>query len=401
MTTTSAPYFAGVRPGVLAILDDAIAIRRDLHAHPELSWQEERTQGVVLERLRAFGLEDARPMARTGATALVRGGSAGPALLWRADMDALPVQEETGAEYASQTADVMHACGHDGHVAIALTLALALHERRSKLRGSVRFAFQPAEERENGARTMIDEGVLAEPEIEAAFGLHINADADTGRVLVAPGPIFASPTGFRLIIRGKPGHAANPHQTVDPILVAAQVIVALQTIVSRSVDPQQAVVVTVGKIEGGVKGNVISREVKMSGTIRTFDERTLDRVIERFEELVAGVCAGFGAEFQFDHTTGAPPVVNDAAMADLVSEVAGGMLGAGAVAPHTTTGGDDMAFYLKAVPGCYFFLGARNRDKGLRGPHHQSRFDFDEDALAVGVEMGLRIIERYTGSELG
>jgi amidohydrolase len=285
-------------------------------------------------------------------------------------------------------------------VAIALALARLVHERRSALRGAVRFAFQPAEEREGGAQTMIEEGVLAEPKVEAAFGLHIDADTELGRISVLPGPLFASPTGFRLIIRGRGGHGAHPQQTVDPIVVAAQVIVALQTIVSRSVDPQEAVVVTVGKIEGGVKGNVISDEVKMSGTMRTFDERTLDRVLRRFEEIVAGVCAAFGAEFALDHTTGAPPVVNDAEMTQLVTDVAHDLLGPSSVGGRRTTGGDDMAFYLKAVPGCYFFLGARNRDKGLSGPHHAARFDFDEDALAIGVAMGLRVVERYTGSEL-
>jgi len=383
---------------------ELVELRRELHRHPELSWQEERTQGVVLERLRAWGLEDVRAIARTGATALVRGQGTrakgrrrggGPTLLWRADMDALPVQEENEAEYRSTVPNVMHACGHDGHVAIALTLARVVHEGRSELAGNVRFVFQPAEETAGGARSCIDDGVMDEPRVDAVLGLHVDADTPVGGLNVVGGPVFAAATGFRLVITGKSGHGALPHQTVDAIAVAAQAVTALQTVVSRSINPQRAVVLTVGTIQGGVRGNIIAGEVDMTGTIRTFEERTLERVLRRVEEIVRGVTSGMGAEYRFEHVTPCPPVVNDEGMAGLVREVGAEFFGPERLSGTRSTGADDMALFLEKAPGCYFLLGARNEERGIRYPHHHPRFDFDEEALGLGVEFGLRLIEAY------
>jgi len=395
MTTTHSRY-AELRPEVDALVDETVALRRDLHEHCGLSYEERHTQKVVIDRLNELGLEDVRPINKTGVTALVHGARPGPTICWRADMDGLPLDEETRLPFASQNG-AMHACGHDGHVAIALGVAAALAKSRGALTGSVRFAFQPAEERIGGAKNMIDEGVLEG--VDKVFGLHIGADVPIGEVRVTPGPIMAAATHFRIIIRGRGGHAAEPHASIDPIVVAAHAIVALQTVVSRSVHPSQTAVVTVGRIEGGKRGNIIPNEVMMSGTVRTYEPAVLELVLSRMEELLAGVTSAWGATYQFDNST-LPAVVNDPECAALVAGVAGALLGSERVAETKAMGADDMAYFLEARPGCYFFLGAGNEAKGITYPHHHPKFDFDEDCLGIGIELGLRIVEQATGSSL-
>lgn len=397
--TTEQTRLPSPRTSVLALLDDAIAVRRDLHRHPELSTEEHRTQEVILERLRGLGLEDVRAVAGTGATAIVRGSEAGPNILWRADVDALPIEEATGLEFASENRGVMHACAHDGHVAIALALAEALQASRASLRGSVRFAFQPAEERIGGAVGMIDGGVMDDPPTDAVYGLHIWSTDAVGTLSVVPGSIFAAATHMRIIVRGRGGHASAPHTTIDPIVVAAHVIVALQTVVSRSVDPAETAVLTIGRIEGGARGNIIPAEVKMSGTMRTFEPRVSERMIARVEQVVAGVTAAWGAEYQFDHST-LPAVVNDARCAGVVETVGCGFLGDDRVSSQRITGSDDMAYYLQRAPGAYFLLGAAGAAVPPRA-HHSAQFDFDERAIGLGAEVALRIIETETSSTLG
>jgi amidohydrolase len=385
-----------VRPSVRKLARDLVALRRDLHRHPELSWQERRTQEVVLDRLRAWGLEDARPIADTGATALVRGARPGRTLLWRADMDALPIQERNEVEYASEVPSVMHACGHDGHVAIALGLARLIHEKRRSLAGSVRFVFQPAEESAGGARRCIEAGVLEEPAVDAALGLHIAADAPLGTIIAIVGPAFAAPTAIAITIRGRGGHAAQPHQAVDAVVAAAQAVVALQTVVSRSTSPADTVVLTIGTVQGGERHNIIAEQVRMTGTIRTFDAKVLARALERVEGVLAGVTAAMGAEYEFSHYTSCPMLVNDGAMTALVEREARAFFGEESVLRRPpSTGADDMACFLEKVPGCYFFLGAQPRQRSRRFPHHHPTFDFDERALTVGLEFALRLVEAY------
>ncbi len=313
-----------VRPAVRALTDDTIALRRDLHRHAELSTEEHRTQGVILERLRAIGAEDVRPCADTGATGLVRGTLPGPNVLWRADIDALPLQEETGLPFACDGAKAMHACGHDGHVAIALAIASVLQQSRASLAGTVRFAFQPAEEHVGGARRMIDEGIMSSPPVDRVFGFHIWAPARVGQAVVTAGPVFAASTHFRIIIRGQGGHASAPHTAVDPIVVAAYAVVALQTVVSRAVNPEETAVLTIGRIQGGVRGNIIPNEVMMSGTVRTFEHAVQERVLERATQILTGVTSAWGATFQFDTST-LPAVVNDPACAALAAGVGRGI----------------------------------------------------------------------------
>ena len=388
-----------LRPTIEALVPQTVAMRRDLHQHAELSYEEEYTQRVITERLRALGLEDVRAIAKTGVTALVRGARPGPNLLWRADIDGLPIEEATGLPFASQNEGAMHACGHDGHVAIALGLAETLVRARESLAGTVRFAFQPAEERIGGAKDMIDAGVLDEPDVDKVFGLHIMAHVPAGQIRVQAGPIFAAGTHFRIIIRGRGGHASAPQDTVDPIVVAAHAIVALQTVVSRSVDPASTAVLTIGRLEGGNRGNIIPNQVMMSGSVRTFDEAVRERVLERMDGILRGVCQAWGAEPQFDHST-LPAVVNDAECAAIVSRAAEGLIGRERIAEDRITGSDDMAYFLEARPGAYFMLGGGNAAKGITHPHHHPQFDFDEDCLGLGIELATRIVEEATGSAL-
>lgn len=382
-----------IRPEVMALRERVVATRRDFHEHPELSWHETRTQRVILERLRALGLADVHAIARTGATALVQGARPGPCVLWRADMDALPVPEKSSLPFASKTENVMHACGHDTHMAIGLGLAEALQQKRDDLAGSVRFVFQPAEEAAGGAQACIADGVLDAPRVDVALGLHISADIPLGTINVAPGPFFAAPTAFRITIQGRGGHAAAPHQSVDAVVVAAYVVTALQTVVSRSLPPSETAVLTVGKIAGGYRGNVIAESATMTGTIRSYTDAVRESMLRRTEDIVAGVCASFGATYTFDHQTSCPPLVNNPEIAAFVRETAEAYFGEGNILAAPTMGAEDMGVFLEKRRGCYFWLGARNERRGIAGRHHDPAFIVDEDALMVGVEFGLRLIE--------
>jgi amidohydrolase len=384
---------SNVRPEVLAIREDVIAVRRDIHRHPELSWKEERTGRLILEKLKEFGLADVRPVARTGATGLVEGAGSKPAVLWRADIDALPVPERTGLPFASKVENVMHACGHDVHIAIALGIARILARREPPLPGPVRFLFQPAEESEGGAQACLAEGILDAPRIDRVLGFHISADLGLGAANIAPGPFFAAPTKFEVVITGRGGHAAAPHQTVDAVVVAAHAITALQTVVSRSVSPAETAVLTVGKVQAGYRGNVIAESAVLNGTIRSYTDRTREYMLRRTEEILAGVCAAFGATFTFTHATSCPPVVNDPDVTADVLRVAEGLLGHERIHAVPSMGADDMAVFLRERPGCYFWLGARNEAKGIAGRHHDPGFVIDEDAIPLGIELGLRLIE--------
>ncbi len=392
------PSPPAVRDAVAALVPGAIAMRRDLHRHADLSTKEHRTQHVISDRLRALGADDVRPIADTGVTAIIRGALTGPNLLWRADIDALPLREATGLAFASEDDGAMHACAHDGHTEIALALAGLLQASRARLHGSVRLAFQPAEEHVGGARRMIEAGIMDGPAVDRVFGLHIWADDPVGEVLVVPGPIFAASTHFRIIVEGRGGHASAPHGTVDPIVVAAHAVVALQSIVSRNVDPAETAVLTIGRIEGGVRGNIIPEQVMMSGTMRAFDDGVMRRMVERAGALLDGIGAAWGANCRFDHSS-LPATVNDPECAAIVARAAAAVVGAEHVGERRITGADVMALFLERAPGAYFLLGAGHADRARRFPHHHPRFDFDEDAIAIGVEVALRIVEEATGSD--
>jgi amidohydrolase len=339
-------------------------------------------------------------VAGTGVVGLLRGAAPGKTVLLRADMDALPLPEENDVAYRSTVTGAMHACGHDGHVAMLLGAARVLAGERDRLRGNVKLCFQPAEEGPGGAEPMIREGVLREPEVDAAFGLHLWNSLDAGQLGVGAGPKMAAADEFTLTIEGSGGHGAYPHQTVDPILVAAQVVTALQAIVSRAVSPLQAAVVTVGSIQAGFAPNIIPRTARLTGTLRSYREDVRQLLARRVKEVAEGVAQAFAAQVRFEYRQGYPPTVNDAAMAAFAAEQAASVFGAANVIdPEPSMGGEDMSYYLREVPGAFLFLGSRNPDRGLDAPHHSPRFDFDEAVLPAGAETLARLARSYLGGD--
>ena len=379
---------------VAKITDEAVEIRRDLHAYPELGFQEERTASVVADRLHALGLEVATGVAKTGVVGLLRGGRPGKTVMVRADMDALPIQEANDVPYRSQNDGAMHACGHDGHTAMALMAARVLMDRRDRLRGNVKFIFQPAEEGPGGAAPMIEAGVLKDPDVDAAVGIHLWNDLPVGRIGVQSGAIMASMDVLEITIRGKGSHAAKPNDGVDPIVASAHVITALQTLISRERNPLDPAILTIASIHGGTTFNVIPDEVKLLGTVRTLSDELWEAMPGRVKRMAEGVAAGFGATAEVDYRKMYPVTRNDPALADRVEALAQDLVGPESVIRHQTTlGGEDMSFFLREVPGCFFFIGSANAERGLDHPHHNPRFDFDEDALGIGIEMLVRSVE--------
>ena len=376
-----------VKDEVRARREEMVSLRRDLHAHPETAFREERTSKLVAERLASFGLEVSTGAAETGVTAVIHGAAPGPTLMLRADMDALPIQETSDRPYASRTPGVMHACGHDGHTAALVTVAGILADRRQSLSGRVLLVFQPAEENMGGAIRMIEEGVMGDPPVDRVLGFHLWNSLPVGQLGIKPGAIFAAVDEIELVVKGTGGHGAMPHQTVDPIPIAAQVINALQLLVSREKHYAEGAVLTLGRIHGGIAFNIIATEVEMRGTLRTFDEGLRRQILARIPEVMAGVCAAFNADFEFRHLQGCPAVMNDPDVAEFVRRVATDVVGEAnlpAVVPSTV--GDDMALFQLEAPGCYFLVGSSNADAGLDSPHHSSSFDFDEDALLIAAE---------------
>jgi amidohydrolase len=375
------------------ILPGLIADRRYLHEHPELGFQEHNTARFVAERLAALGVDDIRTgINQTGVTGLVRGMADGPGkdrcVLVRADMDALPIPEENDVEYKSQNEGVMHACGHDAHTAILLGLARTLMSRRDQFAGTVKLLFQPSEEMfPGGAKGMIEAGVLEDPHVDASFALHMANHQPLGVITIAGGPIMASPDACYVTIQGKGGHAAAPHRSIDPIVIGAQIVNALQTIVSRNVDPIESCVVTVGKFQAGEAFNVIPDTAELGMTIRTLTPEMRDLAEERVKAVITGVAEAGGATVQVNYIRGYPATVNNNAAAAIVAEAATGVVGEeNVIAVPPSMGGEDYAYFLLERPGAMFQVGSKNEEKGLVWAHHHPRFDIDEESLAIGLE---------------
>ncbi|WP_218082964.1 M20 metallopeptidase family protein [Anthocerotibacter panamensis] len=369
--------------------------RRQIHQYPELGFREHLTSAFAADRLKQWGWQVQEGVAQTGIVAVLPGTSSQKVIALRADMDALPMQEYNPVSYRSVHDGVMHACGHDGHTAILLGLAKYLASQPT-LPGTVKLLFQPAEEGPGGAKPMIESGALQDPQPQAILGLHLWNNLPLGTVGVVPGPLMANTDYFKVLITGQGGHGAMPQQTIDAVVVAAQVVVALQTIVSRNVDPLQAAVVTVGKFHAGSVFNVIAPSATLEGTVRCFAPELAQRLPQRLEQVIAGVCQAMGASYHLEYTRHYPAVINHPEITSLVQSVARKVLDRiEAVVPEQTLGGEDMAFFLQEVPGCYFFLGSANRDLGLDKPHHHPCFDFDERALGLGVEVFTRCIEEF------
>ena len=388
-----------VRLEIRALQPQLVEWRRQIHQKPELGFQEKITAEFISQKLQNWGIEHQVGIAQTGIVAIIKGekSASGKVLAIRADMDALPIQELNEVPYCSQRDGIMHACGHDGHTAIALGTAYYLHQHRQDLNGTVKIIFQPAEEGPGGAKPMIAAGVLNNPDVDAIIGLHLWNNLPLGTVGVRPGALMAAVELFRCTIFGKGGHGAIPHQTVDSLVVAAQIVSALQTIVSRNINPLDSAVVTVGELHAGTAVNVIADTAKMGGTVRYFNPDLAGFFKERIEKIIAGICQSHGANYDLDYIHLYPPVINDADIAALVRSVAQEVIEIpiGVFSECQTMGGEDMSFFLQEVPGCYFFLGSANAEKKLDYPHHHPRFDFDETALPMGVEIFVRCLEKF------
>ncbi|MGB9694384.1 MAG: M20 metallopeptidase family protein [Caldisericaceae bacterium] len=376
---------------VFALKDEVVSLRRDFHMYPEIGFEERRTSRIVQEYLRNVGI-DVSTVAGTGVLGYLDAGKT-KTLLLRADMDALPIQELNDVPYKSKNAGIMHACGHDAHTAMLLVASKIISKHRDELNVNVKFAFQPSEEKDpGGAIKMIEEGILENPSVDRAFGLHLGNFFPAGTVYIKNGPFMAEPDSFVIKIKGKGGHGAYPHKSVDPILIASQIVVSLQSIVSREIDPIDSVVVTVGKISSGDAFNVIPETAILEGTVRTIEESVAKSMPGRIERIAKNIAKALGGDAELSYSFGYPPLVNDEESANYVRKIAATVVGGdNVVEAPISMGGEDMAYFLQKVKGAYFWLGSSNKEKGLDKPHHSAFFDFDEDVLAIGVELHTRL----------
>ncbi len=369
------------------LLDEVVALRRDLHANPELGFEEFRTAGIVARTLRECGYDVHEAIGTTGVVGVLRGSRPGKTVMLRADMDALPLAEETEHAYASREAGKMHACGHDGHVAMLLGAARAIAARRDDVSGTVVLCFQPAEEGKGGAKAMVDEGLLERFGIERAYGLHLFSQLPTGTLGFREGPFYASSDSIEITILGAGGHGAAPHLSIDPILVAAEFVASVQKIVSREIDPLEPAVVTIGALHAGTTHNVIPSRATLLGTVRAFDHDVRAKMAERIERVLKGVCAAAGASYTFDYQWRYPVTSNDAAQTRFVRALAEATFEpARVVTSEKHMGAEDFSFFAERVPACYFVVGS-NGGPSSAFPHHHGKFDIDEAALETGVRI--------------
>lgn len=378
-------------------LPSMVALRRDFHRHPELSWEEKRTAEIIAQRLSAAKLEVRTGIAGTGVVGILRGDKAGKTIAWRADIDALPLTEILDAPFTSGTPGVMHACGHDGHTAIAITAAEVLAARRAELPGTAVFIFQPAEELLSGAKPMIEAGVLDNPRVDEIYGLHLTTQDQTGTVNVRRGPTMASGDGFSIEVTGKGGHGAYPHLSVDPMTAAAHILIGMQSLVTKEVAAKETVVLSVGQILAGTKNNIIPDKAVMRGTLRTFDMDVREQMLGRLQSFIADMARAYRAEARMDLTMGCPPVVNPERETELVHRCAAGELGEGAVVEGSPVmASDDMSLFLRARPGCYFRVGIAPTHS-RKVPHHAPEFEMNEDGLPVGLRVALSVLRGRLG----
>ena len=377
--------------------EQVIAWRRHLHQNPELSFQEEKTSQFIFDTLQSFGnLEISRPT-KTSVVARLIGPEPGKTLAIRADMDALPIQEENTFEFASQNPGVMHACGHDGHTAMLLGTAKILSGMKDSLKGEVRFFFQHAEEYfPGGAQEMVDAGVMEG--VDIVIGAHLMSTFEVGKVGIVYGPMMAAPDGFFLTVNGKGGHGSAPHETIDSIAIGAQVVTNLQYIVSRNTDPLDNLVLSIGKFVGGEAANVIANSVEISGTVRSFDLKFRESMPILMERVIKGITEAHGASYEFNYLTGYRPVINDNEVTKLMEETVREVYGEKAVDHQKPTmGAEDFSAFQQKEPSNYFLIGAGNKEKGITYPHHHPRFTFDEDAMEYGVNIFIHAVRKILG----
>lgn len=386
-----------LKAAIAAVRNQLIEDRRHLHAHPELAFQEHETAAYVAARLRHLGIPIRTGVGRTGVVGVIRGERPGKTVLLRADMDALPIQEVGEMPYTSKRPGVMHACGHDGHTAILLAVAQILNDRRANLAGNVVLAFQPAEEvPPGGALGMIEDGAMDDPKVDAAFGLHVNS-TEVGTVGMRAGAAMAAADSFRAEIIGVGGHASRPQYAIDPVLIAANCVTTLHTIVSREVDPLQSAVITIGTIQAGTVPNVIPATATMAGSVRTFDQTIREALAQKIERTIVGIARAMGGDATVQYNYGYPVTTNPEDGVELVRSVALDVVGE----ENTRTNppimaSEDVGYFMeKAGAGCYFTVGVLNQARGITVTNHNPGFDIDEDALPIGVEMLVRVAEKY------
>ncbi len=369
------------------VIADVIATRRDLHQHPELGFEERRTAALAAARLRALGYDVTEGIGVTGVVGVMRGTRPGKTIMLRADMDALPIEEENAVDYASQTRGTMHACGHDGHVAMLLGAATLIARRQAELAGTIVLCFQPAEEGRGGAKAMVEDGLFERFGIERAYGLHLASAFPTGIIGLREGAFYASSDSIEITIEGAGGHGAAPHLSIDPIYVAGAFIVAVQQIVARQIDPLAPAVVTIGAVHAGTIHNVIPSRATLLGTVRAFDADVRNALAERIERVLRGVCESSGATYTFDYLRRYPVTSNDAEQTRWVRALAEREIGATRVieAPKLM-GAEDFSFFAERVPACFYSVGC-NGGPSTSFPHHHAKFDIDERALETGVRM--------------
>jgi amidohydrolase len=387
-------------PIISKLVPELTEFRRELHTHPEIGYEEFRTAKQVADRLAKIpGLEIRTGVAKTGIVAILGSGKSGPCVALRADMDALPITEQTGKPYASRTPGTMHACGHDGHTAALVGAAMVLSEISDELKGPVKFLFQPAEEGGAGARAMIEAGVLESPPVAAIFGLHGIPDRSMklGQIACCCGPAWAGAMSFAIEVRGVGGHAAWPHRTVDPIYIGAQIVTALQSVVAREVDPLDSGVVTVGKFHAGTAGNVIPDVAHLRGTVRALSPERLNAITERVGAIARSIAAAHRAEAVFTAYDGYPPVINHALAEAVVAAAAERAVEAGSFLGREMRplmGSEDFAFFTERIPGAYWFLGLRPEGEDYP-PLHSPYFDFNDAALPLAIRGHVEIVRQF------
>jgi len=373
--------------------EEIIGIRRKIHMHPELGFEEVKTSELVYEYLKSLGLEVKR-LAKTGVVGLLKGDGERTIAI-RADMDALPIQEENEVEYASKIPGKMHACGHDVHTAILLGTAKVL-SRIKNVKGNVKFIFQPAEETTGGALPMIEEGVLEGPRVDAIIGLHVDPDLEVGQIGITYGKAYASSDMFDVIIKGRSSHGAEPHKGIDALVIAANVISALQTFASRKTSPFTPIVVTVGTIKGGYARNIIADRVEMSGIIRMMEEERREEIVESVKKMCKDIAKAYGGDAEFRRVKGYPLLINDKGFTNLVKKSASMILGEENVLEVSPSMGvEDFAYFLQRVPGTFYKLGCGNKEEGIDKPLHSSRFDVDERCIKVGIAVHVMTVLNY------
>src|SRR5918912_2130416 len=391
-----------------AMREQLITQRRDFHMHPELSNREERTSRVVAERLRAIGLTDVKTgVGKYGVTALLVGAKPGPVVAVRADMDALPIQEVNDVPYKSQTPGVKHACGHDVHTTVELGVAEVLSKMKDEVRGTVKFIFQPAEEgapagEEGGAPFMLKEGAFENPRPQAIFGLHTEPNLQAGQIGYHSGPAMASSDTFYITVKGKSAHGAQPQSGVDAVVVPSQCVLALQNIRSRRIDPLEPLVITVGTIQGGERFNVIAAEVKMTGTMRTFNDQVRERAVAMMRETLQSVASAYGATAELEFGNGNAVTYNEPSLVEETLPTIRRVVGdKNAIAIKPFMPAEDFSAYQKVVPGFYYFLGVGNRARGITAGWHTADFDVDEESLVVGVKVMSNVLLDYLEHHAG